>query len=103
MKPEDGETRVTLRLALDPHHWRAHDRGNWAADLAHIADSAAPSWLRVEGFDMGDTVLRIRMFSVEAPKRLRKMLKDHEAIVRLRTRLADFGARPEFEIEDGAA
>lgn len=100
MKAEPNETRVTLRLALDPHHWRAHDRAGWAMDLAAIADKAAPSFLRVEGYELGDTLISIRMFSGESANRLRKRLKEDASIVRLRTRLADLGARPEFEIEE---
>ncbi|MGE0828510.1 MAG: hypothetical protein AB7O04_04065 [Hyphomonadaceae bacterium] len=91
---------MTLRLALDPHHWRAHDRAGWAMDLAAIADKAAPSFLRVEGYELGDTLISIRMFSGESANRLRKRLKEDASIVRLRTRLADLGARPEFEIEE---
>ncbi|MGE0044372.1 MAG: hypothetical protein AB7J28_11160 [Hyphomonadaceae bacterium] len=98
-----SDTRVTLRLALDPYHWRANDRGTWATDLAAIADSAAPNFLRVEGYDIGDVVITMRLWSPEPAKSLKKVLRDHEAIRRLRTRLADLGARPDFEIEEDEA
>ena len=49
---------------------------------------------------MGETLLIVRMFSGEPPKRLRKLLRDHDAVKRLRARLADCGARPEFEIDE---
>jgi hypothetical protein len=40
------------------------------------------------------------MVSREPPKRLRKLLRDHDGVKRLRARLADLGARPEFEIDE---
>jgi hypothetical protein len=101
MSPEPGETRVVLRLALDPQSLRAYyDKATWAQELADIADNAVPQLLRVAGYDLGEMLLTIRMVSGEPPRRLRKLLRDHDGVKRLRARLADLGARPEFEIDE---
>ncbi len=93
------ESRVTLTLALDLSHWRRHDKAHWAQVLANAANEGAPHLLHVEGYEIHDTLMHVRMRSNRAPKQLKKLLRDDESVMRLRARLADLGARPEFEIE----
>lgn len=92
-------SNVIIRLALDPFHWRSEDKAGWAMSLAGAVEAAAPPSLRIEAYEIGDTLVHIRLRSHEEPKRLRKLLQDDEGMRRLRSRLADLGARPEIEIE----
>ena len=94
------ESRVMLRLALDTSHWRRHDRAHWAQVLANAANDAAPHLLHVEGYEIRDTLMVVRMRSSRVPKVLKKLWRDDESLMRLRARLADLGARPEFEVEE---
>ena len=48
---------------------------------------------------LADTILFVRMRTNQAPARMRKLLREDDALMRLRARLADLGARSEFEIE----
>ncbi|MES1197123.1 MAG: hypothetical protein ABUL55_00730 [Pseudomonadota bacterium] len=93
-------SRVVIRVALDPSHWRANDKAAWAMHLALAAEMADPSLLAIEGYEITDTLVHIRMRSDEHVKALRKRLRDDDSIKRLRARLADLGGRPDFEIED---
>lgn len=90
---------VTLLLALDPQDWRASDKAAWAATLADAVDAAAPHLIHVEGYEIRDTLVSMRLQARENGARLKKLLKDDEGFRRLRARLADLGARPSFEIE----
>jgi len=96
-------SRVTLRLALDPHHWRAEDKAGWALALIGAAEIAAPQILQIDRYEIGDTIVTVHMWSPEPPKRIAKLLRDHESFRRLRTRIADLGARADFDIEDEQA
>jgi hypothetical protein len=98
--PEPVESRVILTLALDMTHWRRHDRGHWAQVLAGAANEAAPHIMHVEGYELSDTLMTLRMRSNRTPKTLRKLWRDDEVFMRLRARLADLGARTEFEVEE---
>lgn len=91
------ETSLTLMLALDPLDWRAHDRAGWAAQLVAAIDAAAPHLLHVEGYEIGDTVMHVRVRTFENAARFRRLLRDDEDLIRLRARLADLGARLEFD------
>lgn len=97
---EPVESRVVLTLALDMTHWRRHDRAHWAQVLANAANDAAPHLLHVEGYELGDTLMVVRMRSNRAPKQIIKLWRDDESFMRLRARLADLGARTEFEVEE---
>ncbi len=92
-----AETNLTLRLALDPQDWRADDKAAWAQILVGAVEAAAPRVLGVEGYEIRDTILYIRLKANEPGGRLRKRLREDESFRRLRARLADLGARPEFE------
>jgi hypothetical protein len=94
------ESRVVLTLMLDMTHWRRHDRGHWAQVLANAADEAAPQWMQVVGYELGDTLLTLRLRSNRPAKQLRKLWNDHDVFLRLKARLADLGARADFEAED---
>ena len=98
---EPVESRVTLTLALDLSHWRRHDKAHWAQVLAHAANEGAPHLLHVEGYELHDTLMYVRMRSPRAPKKLRKLWDDDDSLMRLRARLADLGARTEIEIDEG--
>ena len=95
------ESRVLLTLALDTAHWRRHDRAHWAQVLVDAANAAAPHLLHVEGYEIRDTLIFVRMRSNRVPKVLKKLWRDDESLMRLRARLADLGARSEFEVEEG--
>lgn len=94
------ETRVTLTLALDLTHWRRHDRAFWTQTLAAAANEAAPHIMHVEGYELSDALMILRMRSNRTPKALRKLWRDDEIFMRLRARLADLGARTEFDVEE---
>jgi hypothetical protein len=93
------EYLVTLMLGLDPAYWLADDKAGWAASLIAAVDAAAPHLLRVETYEIRDTVVLVNMRTSEPPGRMRQLLTRDDAMIRLRTRLADLGARPEFEFE----
>jgi hypothetical protein len=93
-------SRVTLRLALDPQHWRNEEKAAWTSLLINAVDAAAPHIFQIEGYDIGDTLVFIRMRSEIEPTKLRRMLDTNDALIRLRARLADLGARPDYEFED---
>lgn len=93
------EYRVTLMLGLDPAHWRADDKAGWAISLVAAVDAAAPHLLRVENYEIRDTLVLVSLRTNEPPGRMRQLLAGDDALIRLRARLADLGARPEFEFE----
>ena len=97
------ESRVTLTLALDLTHWRRHDRAFWAQTLANAANDAAPHVMHVEGYELGDTLMTVRLKSNRPAKILRKLWRDDDTFLRLRARLADLGARADFDVEEGQA
>ncbi len=97
--PQTTESRIILTLALDTEHWRRHDRAHWAQVLANAVDEAAPHILHVEGYELRDTLMLVRARSNRPPKAIQKMLRQDESFMRLRSRLADLGARSDFEIE----
>ena len=97
---DDAKSRVILTLALDSSHWRRHDRAFWAQTLAEAANAAAPNLVRVEDYELRDTLMIVRMRSRRPVKAMRKLWEEHEGFMRLRSRLADLGARPEFEVEE---
>ena len=93
-----AESRITLMLALDPADWRSEDRAGWAESLIRAVEAAAPHLLQVEGYEIRDTIMYVRIRAADTPGRMRRLLKEDDALIRLRARLADLGARPEFEI-----
>jgi hypothetical protein len=97
---QSAESRILLTLALEPSHWRRHDRGFWAQVLAGAVDEAAPHIMRVENYELQDMLILVRARASRPPKAMKKLLRDDEGFWRLRSRLADLGARPEFEIEE---
>lgn len=95
----DTENHLTLMLALDPLHWRADDKAGWALSLVGAVDAAAPHLLRVESYEMRDTIIYVRMRTDQPRAKMRRLLRESDALRRLRARLADLGARSEFEFE----
>lgn len=93
-------TDFTLMLALDPTSWREDDKAGWAYTLISAVDAAAPHLFVVDGYEMRDTVIFVRLFSELPLSRLRKLMREDEEIMRLRARLADLDARAEFELGD---
>jgi hypothetical protein len=91
-----------MRLALQPEHWRRHDRAFWMQTIANAINDAAPDLMRVETYELHDMMLVVRTRANRPPKAVRKLLRDDESFRRLKARLVDLGARPEFEIEDSA-
>ena len=96
-----NETSLTLMLALDPLDWRAEDRLGWATTLVAAIDAAAPHLYHIEGYEIGDTVMYVRLRTFETLARFRRLLREDEDLIRLRARLADLGARMELDIEKG--
>lgn len=94
-----AEEPLTLALALDPSSWRAHDKLAWASNLINVVETAAPYVWRVEGYELGDTMLYVRLRTNQKRAQMRKLLRHDEKFMRLRVRLADLGARPEFQFE----
>ncbi|MBY0564923.1 MAG: hypothetical protein K2P58_12140 [Hyphomonadaceae bacterium] len=94
------ESRVTLTLALDLTHWRRHDRAFWAQTLATAANEAAPHVMHVEGYELGDTLMIVRLKSNRPAKVLQRLWRDDDTFLRLRARLADLGARADFEVDE---
>jgi len=93
------ESRITLTLSLDPFDWRADDKARWAQSLIEAVEVGAGRLLSVDGYELRDTSMFIRLRANEPPGRMRKLLREGEALIRLRARLADLGARPEFSVE----
>ena len=98
--PQPDECRLILTLALQPEHWRRHDRAFWAQTLAAAIDEAAPHMMRVDSYELQDMMVIVRARSNRAPKIVRKLLRDDENLLRLRARLVDLGAQADIEIED---
>lgn len=92
--------RIKLTLALDLTHWRRHDKLFWVQVLAEAVNTTAPDLVQVESYEVGDTLVHMRVRATRPPKAMRKLLNDDEDFMRLRARLADLGARSEFEIEE---
>lgn len=99
---EPVESRMTLTLALDTTHWRRHDRAFWAQVLAQAVDETAPHLVRVERYEMHDSVIYVHVACSRRAKQMRKLLGESEHFLRLRSRLVDLGARAEFEIQEDA-
>jgi len=95
-----GAERVSLRLALDPLHWRNDEKATWASMLVNAVDAATPHLFEIEGYDIGDTLVYIRMWTEVEPAKLKRMVASSDDLIRLRARLADLGARPEYEFEE---
>ena len=93
------EKHVTLMLALDPLDWRADDKARWAMSLVGAVEAAAPQMLQVDAYEIRDTIVFVRMRTNQSPDRMRRFWREDDAMMRLRARLADLGARPELEIE----
>jgi hypothetical protein len=98
--PQPDECRILMTLALEPDHWRRHDRAFWAQTLAAAIDEAAPHMMRVDSYELQDMMVVVRARSNRAPKAMKKLLRDDESFLRLRSRLVDLGARADIEIED---
>jgi len=98
--PQPDECRLTMTLALQPEHWRRHDRGFWAQTLAAAIDEAAPHMMRVDSYELQDMMVVVRARARRAPKVMKKALRDDESFLRLRARLVDLGAQADIEIED---
>lgn len=95
---EPEESRVLLTLALEPEHWRRHDRGYWAQILAGAVDDAAPELMRVTTYELQDTLILVHARAKRPAKVMKKLLRKDDAFMRLRSRLVDLGARPDIEI-----
>jgi hypothetical protein len=96
---QPGECRILMTLALEPDHWRRHDRAFWAQTLASAVDEAAPHLMRVDSYELQDMMVIVRARSNRASKIVRKLLRDDESFLRLRARLVDLGAQTDIEIE----
>jgi hypothetical protein len=97
---QPSESRITFTLALDTEHWRRHDRAHWAQVLANAVHEAVPHVLQVEGYELSDTMMLVRARANQPAKTVLKLLRTDESFLRLRSRLADLGARADFEIEE---
>jgi hypothetical protein len=95
-------SRITIRLAIDPWHWRDDDKAAWALALAKAADEAAPLFMRVKSYEVGDVLVHIHLRSDEEPARMRKLFRDDEDLKQLVAWFADIGARPDIEVEPDA-
>jgi len=91
--------RILFLLELEPEHWRRHDRAFWARTLAEAVEQAAPDTMRVETYELHDMVVHVHVRAKRAPKVMWKLLSEDERFLRLRSRLIDLGAHPEFEIK----
>jgi hypothetical protein len=91
--------RIVFLLELEPEHWRRHDRAFWARTLAAAIEEAAPNTMRVETYELHDMMVRVHARARHAPKAMWKLLSEDERFLRLRSRLIDLGAHPEFEIK----
>ena len=97
--PGREQSRILMTLALQPDHWRRHDQGYWAQTLAAAIDEAAPHMMRVDTYELRDMMLLVHARARRAPKTMKKLLRDDESFLRLRSRLVDLGARTDIEIE----
>jgi hypothetical protein len=88
-----------MMLALQPDHWRRHDRGFWAQTLAAAIDEAAPHMMRVDSYELRDMMVVVRARCNRAPKTMKRVLRNDESFTRLRSRLFDLGARADIEVE----
>lgn len=98
--PQRDECRLTLTLALEPEHWRRHDRAFWAQTLAAAIDEAAPHMMRVDTYELRDMMLVVHARANRPPRTMKKVLRDDESFQRLRSRLVDLGARADIAIVD---
>ncbi|MFT3728019.1 MAG: hypothetical protein QM759_09370 [Terricaulis sp.] len=73
-----------MTLALEPSHWRRHDRAFWAQTLAAAIHEAAPDMMRVDTYELRDMMLVVRAHANRAPKAMKKLLRDDESFLRLR-------------------
>ena len=94
------ESRLLVTLALEPSHWRRHDRAFWAQTLASAIHEAAPGVMQVDTYELRDMMLVVRARAQRAPKAMKKLLRDDESFLRLRARLIDLGARADIEVEE---
>ncbi len=97
--PGREQSRILMKLALQPDHWRRHDQGYWAQTLAAAIDEAAPHMMRVDTYELRDMMLLVHARASRAPKTMKKLLRDDESFLRLRSRLVDLGARTDIEVE----
>lgn len=68
--------------------------------LVDAVAAAAPHITKVESYSIGDTLVYIRLRSLEDTERTKRLIRRDEGLVRLSARLADFGARAEFEFDE---
>ena len=94
-----GECNILMTLALQPEHWRRHDRCHWAQVLAGAIDDAAPSVMRVDTYELRDMMLVVRARANRSPKVVRRLMREDETFMRLRSRLVDLGAQTDIEVE----
>ncbi len=94
----EAECQLTLQLALDPLYWRADDKSGWAESLVGAVEAAAPRLISVEGYEIRDTLLYVRLRGRRSRTMMQKLLHQDDGLRRLRARLADMGARGEFEV-----
>ena len=99
MAKRPASSLITIRLALDPWHWRDDDKAAWALALAKAADEAAPIFMRVKSYEVGDVVVHIHLRSDEEPARMRKLFRDDEDLRGLMAWFAEVGARPDVHVE----
>jgi hypothetical protein len=90
---------ITIRLAIDPWQWRDDDKAAWALALAKAADEAAPLFMRVKSYEVGDVLVHIRLRSDEEPARMRKLFREDEDLQQLMAWYAELGARADVEVE----
>lgn len=93
-------SRIQLLLTLDQTHWRRHDRGFWAQVLAQAVSEAAPEVLRVDSYEMRDRDITMKLRGRLPVRQMRRLLDEHEAFLRLRSRLVDLGAEAAFVVEE---
>jgi hypothetical protein len=98
--PPREESRILMTLALQPDHWRRHDQGFWAQTLAVAIDEAAPHMMRVDTYELQDMMLLVHARANRPAKTMKKLMRDDENFLRLRSRLVDLGARADVEIKD---
>ncbi|HWA00014.1 MAG TPA: hypothetical protein VG841_06835 [Caulobacterales bacterium] len=95
---QQAECRIVMTLALQPQHWRRHDRAFWAQTLAAAIDEAAPELMRVDAYELRDMMLLVRARAARPPKAMKKLLRSDESFRRLRSRLVDLGADSHVEV-----
>lgn len=99
MAKRPASSLITIRLALDAWHRRDDDKAAWALALAKAADEAAPLFMRVKSYEVGDILVHIYLRSDEEPARMRKLFREDEDLKQLMAWFADLGARPDLEVE----